>query len=316
MRRLALWLVILVFAAVSSATAQTSAGGSVRGTVRDEQGGVLPGVTITATSPNAVRPSMTITDAQGYYRLSDLQPGPYMLTAQLDGFTKYERMGIEIHAALNIDVDIPMKVGSVTETVQVIAETPMLEVQKPVQAINITGDMQRQLPLLAKRDWSGYLEVTPSVASIDNGGGYSQVYMVRGTDMEGHVFQLDGTDIGSFRQARADAIQLSTEAIQDVQVKTGGLDASAPLGVGVDREHGDQERHQFGQGLGLHGVPSAVVERQQRGPRRLAGHHRPRPARPFDGRPDRQGQGVLLRCVPVQPSDVRHQPAAATRSPS
>lgn len=233
MRRLALWLVLLVFAAASSATAQTSAGGSVRGTVRDEQGGVLPGVTITATSPNAVRPSVTITDAQGYYRISDLQPGPYVLTAQLDGFTKYERMGIEIHAALNIDVDIPMKVGSVTETVQVVAETPMLEVQKPVQAINITGDLQRQLPLLPKRDWSGYLEVTPSVASIDNGGGYSQVYMVRGTDMEGHVFQLDGTDIGSFRQARADAIQLSTEAIQDVQVKTGGLDASAPLGVGV-----------------------------------------------------------------------------------
>ena len=126
-----------------------------------------------------------------------------------------------------------MKVGALTETVQVTADTPMLEVQKPVQAVNISGDMQRSLPLTSKKDWYNFLEVTPSVTnrSVDQAGG--QVYMVRGSEIEGHVFQLDGADIGSFRQSRADYIQLSTDAIQDVQVKTGALDASAPIGVGV-----------------------------------------------------------------------------------
>lgn len=233
MRRVVCWLIILVLAAAGTAAAQISVGGSVRGTIKDAQGGVLPGVTVTATSPSASRPVVAITDAQGYYRLTDLQPGAYVLTAELSGFAKYERPGIQVRASMNFDIDIAMQVGAVTETVQVTAETPMLEVEKPVQAVNISGDFQRSLPLLPKRDWSSYLEVTPSVTSLDNGGGYSQVYMVRGGEMEGHVFQLDGTDIGGFRQARSDAIQITQEAIQDVQVKTGGLDASAPLGVGV-----------------------------------------------------------------------------------
>ena len=234
MRRLAFWpAIVIILALAAPATAQTSAGGSIRGTIHDEQGGVLPGVTVTATSPSASTPYVVVTDVQGYYRLTDLQPGSYMLSAELSGFTKYERIGLDVRAALNIEVNIELKIGQLSETIQVVGETPMLEVEKPVQAVNISGDLQRQLPLLPKKDWSSYLEVTPSVSSLDNGGGFSQVYMVRGSEMEGGVFQLDGTDVGSFRQSRADNIELSSEAIQDVQVKTGGLDASAPLGVGV-----------------------------------------------------------------------------------
>jgi hypothetical protein len=217
----------------SAAWAQISAGGSIRGVVMDEQGGVLPGVTVTATSPSASTPQTTVTDAQGMFRLRDLQPGTYVITAELSGFSKWVRPGIEVRAGLNIEIDVTMKVGAVEETVQVTADTPMLEVQRPVQAVNISGEMQRTLPLTAKRDWYNYLEVTPSVTnrSVDQSGG--QVYMLRGSEIEGHVFQLDGADMGSFRQSRADYVALSTDAIQDVQVKTGAVDASAPLGVGV-----------------------------------------------------------------------------------
>ncbi len=201
MRHPALWLMNLASAAAPAA-AQISAGGSVRGTIRDAQGGVLPGVTVTATSPSASRPVVALTDAQGYYRLTDLQPGSYVLAAELSGFTKYERRGIDIRAAMNFEIDIALQVGALTETVQVTAETPMLEVEKPSRRSTSAVISSGQLPLLPKRDWSSYLEVTPSVTSLDNGGGYSQVYMVRGGEMEGHVFHVDGTDIGGFRQAR------------------------------------------------------------------------------------------------------------------
>lgn len=233
MNRALIWLVVIILAAAVPASAQISAGGSVRGTVKDEQGGVLPGVTITARSAAIPKPVVTVSDSQGQYRLLDLQPGTYTLTAELQGFSKVERPGVEVRAALNLEVDVAMKVGALTETVQVTADTPMLEVQKPVQAVNISGEMQRQLPLTSKRDWYNFLEVTPSVTnrSVDQSGG--QVYMLRGSGIEGHVFQLDGADVGSFRQSRADYIQLSTDAIQDVQVKTGAIDASAPIGVGV-----------------------------------------------------------------------------------
>src|SRR5262249_24818814 len=136
---------------------------------------------------------------------------------------------------LNLAVDIVLTVGAMSETVQVVGESPMLEVLKPVQAVNISGELQRALPLGTRRDFSEFLEVTPGVTArtFDQGTG-GQVYMLRGSQIENHVVQVDGADMGSFRQGWAGLyVGLSTDSIEDTQVNTGGVDASAPLGVGV-----------------------------------------------------------------------------------
>ena len=114
MNRLSICVVALILAAAIPVAAQISAGGSVRGTIRDEQGGVLPGVTVTATSPGTPRPTTAVTDSQGVYRLMDLQPGIWNISAEIQGFSKYERRGVEVRAALNIEVDITMKVGALS----------------------------------------------------------------------------------------------------------------------------------------------------------------------------------------------------------
>lgn len=224
---------IASLAVTAAVSAQTSVEGSLRGLVRDAQGAVLPGAAVSAASAASSVVVRSVTDARGSYRLTNLPPGLYTVDVALSGFSRVHLAGVEIRAGLDIAMDIAMEVGSLDETVHVAAETPMLEVQKPAQAVNISGDMQRQLPLTSKRDWYSFLEVTPSLVnrSVDQSGG--QVYMLRGTDIEGHVFQLDGMDVGSFRQSRADVIQLNADAIEDAQVKTGGVDASAPVGVGV-----------------------------------------------------------------------------------
>lgn len=228
-------LAAVVLIGVTSLHAQITAEGSIRGRVKDEQGGVLPGVTITATTASATRPVTVVTDGEGGYRLANLPPGDYTLIAELAGFSKFSRSGLSVRAGLNITVDIALQVGSLDETVQVIGETPMLETEKSTQAVNISGDLQRALPLGSRRDFTDFLEVTPGVTarSFDQGAG-GQVYMLRGTDIENHVTQVDGADMGSFRQNWAGQYTgLSTEAVDDVQVKTGGADASSPLGVGV-----------------------------------------------------------------------------------
>jgi hypothetical protein len=227
--------VLMVSTMYGSAWAQSSAEGTVRGVVHDEQGGVLPGVTMTAASPTVAGASTTISEADGSYRLLNLRPAEYTITAELPGFSKYVRPGVVVRAGLNIAVDVVLKVGAMSETVQVTADSPMLEVQKPVQSVNISGEMQRSLPLGTRKDFSEFLEVTPGVTArtFDQGTG-GQVYMLRGGEIEGHVVQVDGADMGSFRQAWAGLyVGLSTDAIEDTQVKTGGVDASAPLGVGV-----------------------------------------------------------------------------------
>jgi hypothetical protein len=239
--RLAAWFVvsisfgILAPCFVWSVTAQVSADGSVRGTVRDEQGGVLPGVTITATSPAAPRPVVAVSDADGTYRLLNLPPGDYVLIAELQGFSRTERRGLVIQASLNITVDLALKVGALGETLEVKADTPMLESEKSSKTVNISGDLQRALPLTARKDFSDYLEVTPGVTArgFDQASG-GQVYMVRGTDIENHATLVDGADMGSFRQNWAGLYMgLSTDAIQDVQVKTGGSDAASPIAMGA-----------------------------------------------------------------------------------
>ena len=73
---------------------------SIRGYVKDEQGAVLPGVTVTATGPQILAPVIGVTDGEGYYRLLNLPPGTVVLTADLAGFAPYRREGIVVRAGL------------------------------------------------------------------------------------------------------------------------------------------------------------------------------------------------------------------------
>src|SRR5207247_6896006 len=76
-----------------AAYAQTDMG-SLRGYVKDEQGGALPGVTVTATGPQILAPVVAVTDDAGYYRLLNLPPGTVTLSVELAGFAPYRREGI------------------------------------------------------------------------------------------------------------------------------------------------------------------------------------------------------------------------------
>jgi hypothetical protein len=224
----------MVVLSATAASAQISADGSIRGYVRDEQQAALPGVTLTAAGTDVSGTYTAVSDSTGFYRLLNVPPGTYTLTAELAGFARHVRPSVVVRAGLNLGADITMTVGKLEQTIQVMAETPILEVTKATQGINIDGDFQRSLPLGTRRDWSDFLEIAPGVTSrtINNPQG-GQMYLLRGGEIDGHVFQVDGADMGSFRQSLPTYMGLSTETVADVQVKTGGLDASAPLGTGV-----------------------------------------------------------------------------------
>jgi hypothetical protein len=225
---------VLVSVAPAAAYAQIVSEGSIRGVIRDAQGAVLPGVTVTAASPTVAGIRTNVSDSQGDYRLMDLPPGEYTLNAELQGFSRVSRAGIVVRAGLNVSIDLTLQVGSVTELVTVAADTPMLETQKTVQAVNVSGEMQRRLPLTVGGHWSGVTLLVPGVAAQAAEAGMGGVYFNRGTDNESHVVQVDGADMGSFRQQWPAAyFGISTEALEDVQVKTAGIDAASPLAQGM-----------------------------------------------------------------------------------
>ena len=218
---------------VGVALAQTG-DGSIRGYVKDEQGGVLPGVTLTATSPDALRPATAVTDAEGYYRLVNLSPGTYVLTAELSGFATYRREGVLVRAGATFQVDIQMKIGSLEETITVSGESPMIEVSKPSNVLNIDGDFQKNMPIAARKNWSDFLEMTPGVHSrpFDDGSG-RMVYFGHSTEHFAHVVQLEGMQAGNYNDFQLTYVQMGSDMIQDTQVKTGGVDASTPMGTGL-----------------------------------------------------------------------------------
>lgn len=225
-------LVALIHA--STLAAQTGQG-SLRGYIKDEQGGVLPGVAVTATSAALIQPATAVTDAEGSYRLINLPPGTYTIAAELAGFAPYRREGVLLRAGSTFQVDITMKIGTLAETVTVAGDSPMLEVSRPSNVLNISGDFQREMPIAARRNWSDFLELTPGVHSrpFDDGSG-RMVYFGHGTEHFAHVIQLEGAIASNYQDAQVTYVAMGADMIDDVQVKTGGVDASAPMGTGLN----------------------------------------------------------------------------------
>jgi hypothetical protein len=234
-RASACMLVVLLLAATARDAAAQAGDGSIRGRIVDAQGAALPGVAVTASSPNVGGTFTAVTDGNGDYRLLNLPAGSdYRIVAELAGFSRFERTGLLVRAGLNLSLDVSLAVGNVSETLTVKGETPLLETFKAEQNVNISGELVRKLPLTGRRDWSDVLQLAPGTlsASTDQFGG--QVYFLRGSENENHVMAIDGADIGSFGQNwPSNFISLSTEALGDVQVKTGGVDASAPTAMGM-----------------------------------------------------------------------------------
>ena len=225
---------VVVLGMSAEAAAQTGAG-SLRGYIKDEQGGALPGVTVTARSEVLIQPVSAVTDAEGYYRLINLAPGTYEVSADLAGFAAFKRQDILLRGGANFQVDITMKLASLSESITVAGDSPMLEVSNPSNVLNISGEFQREMPIQARRNWSDFLEITPGVHSrpFDDGSG-RMVYFGHSTEHFAHVVQLEGAIASNYQDAQITYVAMGADMVADTQVKTGGVDASAPMGVGLN----------------------------------------------------------------------------------
>src|SRR6478752_3897464 len=103
------------------AMAQTLTG-SITGTVKDEQGAVLPGVTVTLTGKQGAQTQ--VTEANGSYRFPALEVGTYEVSADLSGFTKATQGNLQISPGRELTIDLQMKVGGLAENVTVVGDTP------------------------------------------------------------------------------------------------------------------------------------------------------------------------------------------------
>ena len=182
-----------------AAYAQT---GTISGTVRDDTGGVLPGVTVEAASPALIEGTRTaITDAQGIYRIVDLRLGEYAVTFTLQGFNTFVSDGVVLPAGVTVSVNADMAVGTVAETITVSGVAPVVDTQNATQQRTITREVMNELP--TGRDPNNYVITIPGVTTqsqnmggIKLGAALSDIMEIHGSEPEDAPLIVDGMKYG------------------------------------------------------------------------------------------------------------------------
>jgi len=147
MRTLTSVILIILACLAIPATSAAQALGSIAGVAKDASGAVLPGVTVEASSPALIEKVRTaVTDGSGQYQIVSLPPGTYAVTFTLGGFSTVKREGIEVTVNFTAAVNADMKVGTVTETITVSGETPVVDLQSAAQQKALTATMFKDIP--------------------------------------------------------------------------------------------------------------------------------------------------------------------------
>ncbi len=208
--------VLLAFAVCVAGTALAQTTGDLDGTVVDQSGAPLPGVTVELRSPQLQGVRSAVTDAAGRYRFPVLAPGVYSVTAQLSGFTKVERSGLKV--SLGGTATIPITMGlSLKEEIVVTSEAPAVDTSRAGIGTNATLESIQRLPL-----GRNFVSVASTVAGTGTDvSGNITVYGATGLE---NAYIIDGVNTTGVKTG-TQAKQLNNEFVQEVEVKTGGYEA-------------------------------------------------------------------------------------------
>ena len=220
----------LVILAAASAFAQIR-GGTINGGVKDEQGGVLPGVTIAVQGSDATQ--TYVTDAAGEFQFLNLAPGSYILTATLQGFTTLKRENVIVEVGRTVELPIVLKVAAVAETITVSAASPIVDTKATGTATNFTTDELAKIP--TSRDPFALMRSVPGVLvdRVNIGGnetGQQSNFASKGTRPQDAVWTMDGINITDMTATGASPSYYNFDNFEEIQVSTAGQDIKQPTG--------------------------------------------------------------------------------------
>lgn len=204
--------------AASQASAQTNLG-TFRGKVSDEQGGALPGATVTARQVQTNITRTSVTDGIGHYFIPNLPAGPYELTVELSGFGAGKQSSLVLRVGQEATFDFVLKVAGVEQEVTVSAQVTLVETQHTV-GLNIDTKQVDALPTF-NRNFGDLAQLTPGVSST--GSGSMGFYASGQAQYQNNVFVDGGTNAMQFYGTQADTFP--QDWVQEFQVMTNGFTA-------------------------------------------------------------------------------------------
>ena len=215
---------VLLLPGVSAAQATTASG--LAGVARDASGGVLPGVTVEASSPALIeKVKVAVTDADGRYNIIDLRTGTYTVTFSLTGFSLFVREGIVLTAGFTAQVNADMRIGSLEETITVTGESPLIDTQTARRQVVVSSDLLNVLPSSVK-NLNNLVSLTPGYRGnegFDITGGYTGQVGLSYHGKAGTKVNFDGMSIQ--HASGNQGYNQNQEVVQETVLSTSGITA-------------------------------------------------------------------------------------------
>jgi carboxypeptidase family protein/TonB-dependent receptor-like protein len=233
----------MVFALVALCAASTLASaqqqtGEIFGKATDGSGAVLPGVTVTLTSPVLLQPLTAVTSETGTYQFPRLSIGTYAVKFELAGFKTVINQDIFVNVGFSAQVNAQMGISTVQETITVTGESPIVDTRNTGTKQTFTNELLQSIP--SARDPWVILQQTAGIAMDrenvgGNMSGQQSNYVSRGGNTFNNKWSLDGVDITDMAATGASPAYFDFDAFEEMTINTGGVDVTQQTGgVGIN----------------------------------------------------------------------------------
>jgi hypothetical protein len=213
-------------------------GATISGTITDASGAVIAGaeVSVRNTATGIIR--NTTADSAGFYTVPNLTPGPYEVKVTAKGFTTAMQSNLTLAVGAQQSLNIAMKVGETSQTVQVTEAAPQIELTSSTLSAQIESETVRELPLNG-RDWTSLATLTPGVSVVSTqlpfeagalrgNRGFGTELTISGGRPTQNNYRLDGLSINDWANGGPGSViggTLGVDAIQEFSVVTGNYSA-------------------------------------------------------------------------------------------
>ena len=252
-RKTILLMSVLLVSSLTASAQSQDARGSIVGRVMDATGAVVPAAEIRATNVATGVAAVSKTNEAGKYALPYLVPGVYTVTAELGGFKKFIREGVQVRVNDTVELNVEMQVGDVTESVQVTAEPPLSTAEASLGQV---VDQRRiaELPLFA----GNAMDLVHLAPGTVNGtdmrlrkapfNSAPSQFSTDGSGNNGNAFTIDGvSNVYSDGTAPRVAFSPPTASLSEFKVQTSSFDAQIGRTIGslvnVSTRGGTNEIH-------------------------------------------------------------------------